>query len=590
MNLYDSSFLALDIGTSGVHGIAHRVRAGRIDRSAVFSTESYDTVFAIKSVVDELERQIGTRFDTAYVTGNFGESRFDMTVKNTVWNGEHKITPADIRTQVAGITPPDGFFPMHIVPLRYDAPGARNIRNPIGHTDRQLISAFGAIFYSRKRMDKIGAYLRRAHIQPEAFYDPHFLQSASFRKNGKPAMFITIGAEFTAASIWTARGPVFHSRIARGGTDITRELSAALSIDFDEAERIKRGVVSMVPNEMNRFTPADAAYAFSHADVNDIAVPILTDMITSIRDASATAFEKYRPEKIYLSGGISDADGVADYIAGTFGVPTERLHADANVRALAQYVWDAEAAHRNAFIARRERWHNRFGWLRRTFGRRRTARPRFIPILPSTLCFNMKSPLTYSMFASAGLSMVHVDIMDGFYVDKIAGGIEQLKFIRAHTRAHLHVHLMTESPSVWAADAVAAGADTVIVSTNTSGVRNALRLIRAAHKRAGIALNVDSDVKILRPVLREIDEVMVMTVAPGAAGQTFHPECLNKISALAAVRKKYGLKFTISVDGGINANTAKMCWDAGADLLVSGSYLARSSDFPLAVQSLLKKS
>ena len=88
----------------------------------------------------------------------------------------------------------------------------------------------------------------------------------------------------------------------------------------------------------------------------------------------------------------------------------------------------------------------------------------------------------------------------------------------------------------------------------------------------------------------EIDEVMVMSVAPGASGQQFQPDALHKISILAATRKKYGLKYTISVDGGINDKNAQLCWDAGADLLVSGSYLSRASDFPLAVQKLLPQS
>ena len=79
-----------------------------------------------------------------------------------------------------------------------------------------------------------------------------------------------------------------------------------------------------------------------------------------------------------------------------------------------------------------------------------------------------------------------------------------------------------------------------------------------------------------------------MAVAPGAAGQPFDDSVLHKISVLAATRKKHGLKYIISVDGGINNETAQKCWAAGADLLVSGSYLAHSADFPLAVQSLLK--
>ena len=80
---------------------------------------------------------------------------------------------------------------------------------------------------------------------------------------------------------------------------------------------------------------------------------------------------------------------------------------------------------------------------------------------------------------------------------------------------------------------------------------------------------------------------MVMGVAPGAAGQEFDYNVLNKITVLNATRKKYGLKFTISVDGGIKPDTARMCWAAGADALVSGSYLASAPDFPLAVLSLL---
>ena len=168
MNLFDSSFLCLDIGTCGVRGIAHRVRSARIDKSAFFAMESYDIVFAIKSVVDELEKQIGTHFDTAYVTGDFGVSKYEMCAKSTVWTGEHKITTTDIRNQIYQIKPADGFFPMHIIPLRYDSPQARNMVTPIGHVDRQLISAFGVIYYSRNGVEAVFEKLRGAHIQADS--------------------------------------------------------------------------------------------------------------------------------------------------------------------------------------------------------------------------------------------------------------------------------------------------------------------------------------------------------------------------------------------------------------------------------------
>jgi ribulose-phosphate 3-epimerase len=216
-------------------------------------------------------------------------------------------------------------------------------------------------------------------------------------------------------------------------------------------------------------------------------------------------------------------------------------------------------------------------------------KPKFIPIAPSTLCFNMASPETYKLFESGGISTIHVDIMDGFYVEKIAGGINELKTIRANTKSHLHVHLMTENPGIWAANAIKAGADTIILSCDTNGVTAALRGIRSTGRRAGIAINPDTPMSTMVKYLKEVDEFLIMGVKPGAAGQTFNPSVLQKILALSTTRKKHGFKYIISVDGGINPDTAQKCWNAGADLLVSGSYLAKSPDFPLAVQSLLKK-
>ncbi len=589
MNLYDSSFLCLDIGTSAVRGIAHRVKSGRIERSAVFAYENYDTPFALKTVIDELERQIGEHFDTAYITGNFGTSKFEMSPQSTTWNGEHRITINDIKAQIASIPRPDDYYPMHIIPLRYDIPSARNICSPVGAIDRQLISVFGAIFYPESGMSALSAIMRSAHIQANAYFDPHFLQNTAFRTPHQTTLFIDFGAMFSSVSIWTDRGVVAHTRISFGGTDITQSIANELMIDFDEAERIKRNVANLFPMEMARFTPADAAYEFSRADVNDIILPAYVDIMARIRGAMANAMEKYHPTQIIISGGGAEIEGIENFVENTFGLPCLNQHSDASLRALSAHIWEMESAHRAAYAARQSRYARRIDTLRRIFRRRQRTRPRFIPIMPSTLCFDMRRLTTYALFKSGDISAIHVDIMDGFYVDRIAGGINELKYIRAHTDAHLHVHLMTESPTVWSADAIRAGADTIILSTNTSGVLAAIRMIRAANRRVGIALNPESSVAILKPILREIDEVMVMAVTPGAAGQPFNPDVLQKIKTLDAARKKYNLKFKISVDGGINSDTAQPCWAAGADILVSGSYLAKSNDFPLAVQSLLPR-
>lgn len=589
MNLTDSAFLCLDIGSSAVHGMAHRVRNARISKSALFVAESLDTVTAIKTVIDELESQIGRHFDGAYITGNFGEAYFNIDTRNVVWPNEHKITASDIKSLISQIETPTGFFPMHIIPLRYDSPHIRNMLTPIGHIDNQLVSTFGSIFYTHDAFTELNSKLRRAHIQSHGFYDPQFVMNSAFRAPHETIMFIDFGAQFTTTSVWTDRGPIWYYKTPMGGTNITQSISDKFNIPFIDADRIKRAVFTMLPKSTDRFAPADIAYDFSRADINEIIVPYMTKIIDDIKLASLPTIEKHQPNKIIITGGTCDADGVVDFVSNAFGVTCESAHSDAPVRALGEYIWNLYTDARAKIIARNDRIAKRTERILKIFHKKPKKRRVFVPILPSSLCFNMNDATTYTMFDAAGISMIHIDIMDGLYVNKIAGGIDQLRAIRSRTTAHLHVHLMTESPNAWAADAIAAGADTVIVSTNTSGVRNAIRTIKASGRRAGIALNPDASPSILKPILRDIDEVMVMTVSPGAAGQEFLPTCLHKISVLAATRKKYGLKFTISVDGGINDKNAQLCWEAGADLLVSGSYLAHASDFPVAVQSLLKK-
>ena len=589
MNLLDSAFLCLDIGTHGVRGMAHRVRNANIDKSSFFAVENSDTVFAIKSVVDELEKQIGRHFDSAYITGNFGTSEFETKTQNTVWNNEHKITTSDVRSQISSIPTQDGYFPIHIVPLQYSTPMARNILSPVGYIDRQLVSLYAAIFYSFDGVNKVYNLLRMAHVQPLAVYDPHFVQNLAYRTDKQTTMFIDFGNQFTSVSIWTNRGPIWHTKIQLGGQDITNAISEKFGLNISDADRIKSAVASMIPTQMDRFTPADTAYDFSRSDINEVVLPILAKIIEQIKDSCLPYFTKYKPAKIILTGGGAEIDGLRDFIENAFAVTTDLIPIDASVRALSDFIWAKEQQHRNNYINRQEKWECRINKIRNLFHKKPKKQPQFVPLLPRTLCFDMSQPETYTLFKSGGISMIHVDIMDGFYVDKISGSIEELRKIRERTNAHLHVHLMTESPNIWAADAIAAGADTIILSTNTSGLRAAIRTVHAAGKRVGIALNPESSVTLLKSVLRDIDEVMIMSVHPGAAGQSFEPSCLHKISVLAGTRKKYGLKFIISVDGGINDKNAQLCWDAGANLLVSGSYLANASDFPLAVQSLLKQ-
>lgn len=592
MKLSESSFLCLDIGTYGVRGIGHNVRDAKIVNSAMHFVKNTNTLYAIKSVIDELEKQLNTRFYSAFITGNFGNMNFRTFTDIINWRDEHKISDLDLKHQVAKIPHIDDFYSMHIIPVFYGTPNIQNIGNtPIGHIDTQLKSIFTVISYEEEQTKYIADILRRAHLLSGGFFDPTFLQNAIYKKTKERVLFLDLGNEFTTVSIWTMRGPLYMNKIKFGQRDITMAISKELQIGINDADMLKISVSSATPNEMDRFTPADSSEkfaSFSRADINDIFIPKLTELIETVIEQSKKYINQYKPEKIILTGGGTNINNINTFIERYFDLPVENLSDGASLNALSEYIWASHLPERNEYIQKQEKIQNFIGKFTKIFQRKkRKAKAKFIPIMPSSLCFNMNDMTTYTMFASAGISMIHVDIMDGFYVDRIAGGIDELSNIRTKTKSHLHVHLMTESPSVWARDAINAGADTVIISTNTSGVMDAIKIIKSAGKRCGIALNPDSNIEILKPVLQQVDEIMVMAVKPGAAGQQFDERALQKIKILNYTRKKHGLKYVISVDGGINPDTAKLCWNVGADLLVSGSYLSKSPDFRLAIQSLL---
>ncbi len=590
MNMFDSCFLCLDIGTSCVRGIAHHVCSGKIAKSATAMCDSFNPEFAVRVVVDKLEHELGAHFENAYVTGNFGKSIFLRQPQTTVWNTEHKITDADIRTQISKIHTPDGYTGIHLIPIQYDIPTIRKIANPVGSIDRALVSTFGVICYENDRLAEIVSILNKAHIQYNGLFDPGYVQNMTLRKSGQTILFVDMGAEFTSCSIWNDNGVCWYEKLPAGMSNVTMKLMDGLHIDFDEAERIKRMVATLIPRAMDRLAPADTAYDFSRGDVNDIVVPTVVDIIGKLKDLCITPINEFMPTKIIISGGGTAITGVVDFVGNAFGLPIENYHADATITALSNYIWKAQEPERKLYLEKQERRTAIINKIKKIFIKKpKKQKPKFIPIAPSTLCFNMFSTSTYKLFESAGITTIHVDIMDGLYVDKIAGGIPELKTIRANTHAHLHVHLMVQNPSVWAANAIRAGADTIILECNTPGVLSALREIRATGRRAAIAINPDTPIGEMAKYLRDVDEFLIMAVAPGAAGQKFDTNVLQKISALSITRKKHGLKYIISVDGGINDITAQKCWAAGADFLVSGSYLASAPDFTMAVQSLLKK-
>jgi len=212
------------------------------------------------------------------------------------------------------------------------------------------------------------------------------------------------------------------------------------------------------------------------------------------------------------------------------------------------------------------------------------------PILaPSLLAANFSHLAdAVGQIDASGAEWTHLDIMDGNFVSGLTFGAKMVRDLRPFSPTVFDVHLMVKHPENFIEEFARAGADYITFHYEAAvHAHRILTSIRDLGKKAGISIIPSTPVWVLEEVLSYVDLVLVMTVNPGFGGQSLIHGCLEKVKALKRAREEKGYSFLISVDGGVNADTASEVRESGVDVLVSGEAFFKAAD-KAAMAALLK--
>ena len=590
MKLSKSEILFLSIGEGIVYGLAHKIRSAKIVQSEILSIESLNTEYAIKEILDELEKKLNTRFESAYIVSNSRNTSFYKSRSSISWNVLHKITLKDLKKQIDLLLIKNeenngNFLPLHIIPIKYSTDNYKYLEYPVNIECRKLDSFFSVISYNKFDLQKIYSYLYHSKLEPEVILDGSFIISQKYRKDGDICLFVNLENNFTNLSIWLKNGPKFFKNINFGKYFIIEKISSVLNISFQEAQLLEKEILFLSIEENDRYFPVSDKYDFTKEELKTIILSSYQDLLNIIENELSDILKKYIVNKIFISG--SDRKYIKNIFKNKFNIPSLNIGTEAMIKSLSEYVFKNEVESFVRYLEHKNKRDKLFRSIFRLFIKKQ--KNFFNPIILNTKTFDLNDNSKLDLFKSLNLSFFYTSISDGFFVNNTFGSLQEIGYIKSKISGYLYVHLMMINPNTLIKQLSQIGVDCIIIPLEINNIYNILNKIKKFGKKTGISIEPSTNILLIKPFLKFIDNIFIMSSDYGLDVDTFNINILSKIKTLLNTRRKYNLIFNIIVCGDITEEHSKKCWNAGADFIVCSSSLSKSNDLSITIQNLLSK-